>query len=55
VHILINLDHPSSDSFCAAVAVQFIAGAEVAGHSTELADLHLEGLEIIPPTSKRSV
>lgn len=45
MHVLIILDHPNPDSFSAAIARHFIAGAEAAGHSTELADLHAEGFD----------
>ncbi len=45
MHVLVVLDHPKPGSFSAAVAQQFMAGAEAAGHSTELADLHLEGFD----------
>ena len=42
---MICFDHPDPNSFSAAVARKFIAGAETAGHSTELADLHTEGFD----------
>ena len=42
MHVLVVLDHPRRDSFCAAVADRFILGAQAAGHTTELADLHSE-------------
>lgn len=45
MHVLVVLDHPKQTSFCAAVARQFIKGAEAAGHSTELADLFAEGFD----------
>jgi len=45
MHVLTILDHPDPNSFSAAVARQFIAGAEAAGHSTELADLNAEGFD----------
>jgi len=45
MHVLTILDHPSPDSFSAAVASQFAAGAEAAGHSVELADLNAEGFD----------
>ena len=45
MHVLTILDHPDPASFSAAVARRFIAGAEAAGHSAELADLHAEGFD----------
>ncbi|MEO1317478.1 MAG: NAD(P)H-dependent oxidoreductase [Pseudomonadota bacterium] len=45
MHVLTVLDHPDPASFSAAVAARFMAGAEAAGHSTELADLHAEGFD----------
>ncbi len=45
MHVLTILDHPNPASFSAAVAQHFIAGAEAAGHSAELADLHAEGFD----------
>lgn len=45
MHVLTVLDHPSSASFSAAVAQRFMEGAEAAGHSVELADLHAEGFD----------
>jgi len=42
MHVLTILDHPNKTSFSAAIAREFCAGAETAGHSTELADLHAE-------------
>lgn len=45
MHVLTVLDHPDPASFSAAVAKRFNAGAEAAGHSTELADLHAEGFD----------
>jgi len=43
MHVLIVLDHPNPKSFSAAVAQEFMNGAKAAGHSVELADLHVEG------------
>ncbi|MFY0616603.1 NAD(P)H-dependent oxidoreductase [Shimia sp.] len=43
MHVLTIIDHPNPTSFTQAAAVQFMAGAEAAGHTTELADLHAEG------------
>jgi len=43
MHVLTVLDHPNPNSFSHATAQHFMAGAEAAGHSTELADLHAEG------------
>lgn len=43
MHVLTVLDHPNPNSFSHAAAQHFVAGAEAAGHSTELADLHAEG------------
>lgn len=45
MHVLTILDHPNPASFSAAIAQRFIAGAEAAGHSTELADLNAEGFD----------
>lgn len=45
MHVLAILDHPNPRSFSAAVARQFCAGAENAGHTTELVDLHAEGFD----------
>ncbi|MEM8751263.1 MAG: NAD(P)H-dependent oxidoreductase [Pseudomonadota bacterium] len=45
MHVLTILDHPNPNSFCAAVAAEFMKGAVSAGHSTELADLHAEGFD----------
>ena len=42
MHVLTVLDHPNPNSFSHAVAAQFMAGAEEAGHTTELGDLHAE-------------
>lgn len=45
MHVLTVLDHPNSTSFSAAVAQKFMDGAEAAGHTVELADLHAEGFD----------
>lgn len=45
MHVLTVLDHPDPNSFSAAVAQQFIAGATEAGHTTELANLNAEGFD----------
>ncbi len=45
MHVLTILDHPDPSSFSGAVAKQFNAGALAAGHTVELADLHLEGFD----------
>lgn len=45
MHVLTVLDHPDPGSFSHAVARRFNAGAEAAGHSTELADLNAEGFD----------
>ncbi|UXX84581.1 NAD(P)H-dependent oxidoreductase [Roseovarius pelagicus] len=45
MHVLTVLDHPDPSSFSAAVARKFMDGAESAGHSVELADLHAEGFD----------
>ncbi|MEO0379896.1 MAG: NAD(P)H-dependent oxidoreductase [Pseudomonadota bacterium] len=42
MHVLALLDHPDPNSFSAAIAHAFCAGAQDAGHTTELADLHAE-------------
>lgn len=43
MHVLTVLDHPDPASFSAAAAKSFMKGAQAAGHSVELADLHAEG------------
>jgi NAD(P)H dehydrogenase (quinone) len=43
MHVLTVLDQPNPESFSHAVAAAFLRGAEAAGHTTELADLHAEG------------
>ncbi|MFK7837648.1 MAG: NAD(P)H-dependent oxidoreductase [Sulfitobacter sp.] len=45
MHVLIVLDHPDPASFTAAAAARFAAGAQAAGHTTEVADLHAEGFD----------
>ena len=45
MHVLTVLDHPDPASFSAAAAQHFMAGAQAAGHTTELADLHAEGFD----------
>ena len=45
MHILVVLAHPNPESFSHAVSTAFIKGAEQAGHSTELADLHAEDFD----------
>lgn len=45
MHVLTILDHPDPNAFSAALAQTFIAGAQSAGHTTELADLHAEGFD----------
>ncbi|SDW31171.1 NAD(P)H dehydrogenase (quinone) [Ruegeria halocynthiae] len=45
MHILTVIDHPNPNSFTAAVAARFNNGAEAAGHTTEIADLHSEGFD----------
>lgn len=43
MHVLTVLDHPNPASFSAAAAAEFMKGAQAAGHTAELADLHAEG------------
>ncbi len=43
MHVLTVLDHPNPASFSAAAAAEFMKGAQAAGHTVELADLHAEG------------
>ncbi|WP_164661825.1 NAD(P)H-dependent oxidoreductase [Tropicibacter sp. Alg240-R139] len=43
MHVLTVLDHPNPTSFSAAAATRFMEGAQAAGHTVELADLHAEG------------
>lgn len=45
MHVLTVLDHPDPRSFSAAAAAHFNNGAQSAGHTTELADLHAEGFD----------
>lgn len=45
MHVLTILDHPDQASFTSAIAKEFCTGAEFAGHTTELADLHAEGFD----------
>ena len=45
MHVLTVLDHPDPRSFSAAAAQRFMDGAQAAGHTTELADLHAEGFD----------
>ncbi len=45
MHVLTILDHPNPNSFSATVARRFMAGAEAAGHSSELGDLNGEGFD----------
>ncbi|MEP2639797.1 NAD(P)H-dependent oxidoreductase [Roseobacter sp.] len=45
MHVLTILDHPNPKSFSAAVAQTFHQGAQSAGHTVELADLHAEGFD----------
>lgn len=45
MHVLTVLDHPNPAAFSAVVAQRFMAGAQAAGHTTELADLHAEGFD----------
>ena len=45
MHVLTVLSHPDPASLSHAVAARFNAGAEAAGHTTELADLHAEGFD----------
>lgn len=45
MHVLTVLDHPNPASFSTAAARRFMAGAQAAGHTTELADLHAEGFD----------
>ena len=45
MHVLAILDHPDPGSFSAAIAREFCAGAESAGHTSELVDLHAEGFD----------
>lgn len=45
MHVLTILDHPDPGSFSAAIAREFCFGAESAGHTSELVDLHAEGFD----------
>jgi NAD(P)H dehydrogenase (quinone) len=53
MHVLTVVCHPKPSSFSHAVAAQFIAGAERAGHTVELADLYAEGFD--PIVSERDL
>ncbi|MBB3993528.1 NAD(P)H dehydrogenase (quinone) [Sulfitobacter undariae] len=53
MHVLTVLDHPDPASFSAAAAQRFMQGAQAAGHSVELADLHAEGFD--PRWSKADI
>ena len=43
MHVLTVIDHHNPDSFTHALAAKFRAGAEAAGHTVDMADLHAEG------------
>ena len=45
MHVLTVLDHPNPASLSKALAERFMDGAQAAGHSVELADLHAEGFD----------
>jgi NAD(P)H dehydrogenase (quinone) len=45
MHVLTVLDHPDPNSFSAAAAKSFMAGAQSVGHSVELVDLNAEGFD----------
>ena len=45
MHVLTILDHPDQSSFSSAIAKEFCTGAEAAGHTVELADLHAENFD----------
>lgn len=45
MHVLVVIDHPDTNSFTHGLAAKFCEGAETAGHSVEIADLHAEGFD----------
>ena len=45
MHVLCVIDHPNPASFSHAVGARFMAGAQAAGHTVELADLNAEGFD----------
>jgi len=45
MHVLAVFCHPRRDSFSGAVLDRFAEGAEAAGHTVEIADLHAEGFD----------
>lgn len=45
MHVLTALDHPDPASLSHAIATEFGEGAQSAGHTIELADLHAEGFD----------
>ncbi len=45
MHVLVVLSHPNSNSLSHATAQRFMEGVIEAGHTCELADLHLEKLD----------
>ena len=45
MHVLTVLDHPDPASLSHAIATEFGEGAQSAGHTIELADLHAEGFD----------
>jgi NAD(P)H dehydrogenase (quinone) len=47
MHVLTVLCHPTPNSFSHSVATRFVAGAQSAGHTVELADLYAEHFDPI--------
>lgn len=45
MHVLTVISHPNPASFTHAIAEAFIAGAQEAGHTAEIADLHAEDFD----------
>ncbi len=45
MNVLAVFCHPNADSFSAALLERFVAGAEAAGHTVEVADLYREGFD----------
>ena len=45
MRVLVVIAHPDAHSFTRALAAEFIAGAEAAGHRVDLADLYAEGFD----------
>lgn len=50
MRVLVVIAHPDAHSFTRALAAEFIAGAEAASHTVDIADLYAEGFDpVLPP------